>query len=222
MKVNKLYPIAAIALLFFACEQDNAGRISDIPELEGYWKLHQHMWTPSDTEALDGAVKTEQNGKLISFTYNDSTTATGIVSNNTIRMSSDFLEINTFTIVTPDSLVSTSTSNKAAEYSLQKINLNGNWEVTDYWWDGSQHDKGTWEITQTDSMISITDTTNTAYNGWLHYDTIHVDDIQNYGIDRIFIRSKDSLMTNMPLLESSNGLIFKRQNNKDLRINYNK
>src|SRR6056297_1567005 len=109
MKVNKLYPIAASALLFFACEQDNAGRISDIPELEGYWKLHQHMWTPSDTEALDGAVKTEQNGKLISFTYNDSTTATGIVSNNTIRMSSDFLEINTFTIVTPDSLVSTST-----------------------------------------------------------------------------------------------------------------
>src|SRR6056297_408158 len=128
MKVNKLYPIAASALLFFACEQDNAGRISDIPELEGYWKLHQHMWTPSDTEALDGAVKTEQNGKLVTFTYNDSTTATGLISHNSIRMSSEFFSISNFTIVTPDSLVAMSSMNKSAEYSLQKINLNGNWK----------------------------------------------------------------------------------------------
>lgn len=205
--------ITAIVLLLCSCEQDNNGHIADIPEVEGYWKLHHHTWTSPETELLDGAVKTVQNGKLVTFTYNDSTTATGLISHNSIRMSSEFFSISNFTIVTPDSLVAMSSMNKSAEYSLQKINLNGNWKVTDYWWDGSQHDKGTWEITQTDSMISITDTTNTAYNGWLHYDTIHVDDIQYYGIDCIFVRNNDSLLSNTPLLEASNGLVFKRQFN---------
>jgi hypothetical protein len=215
MKTSILVVAFGIAVISTSCIKRDIPDPGPKYQLNGFWKVYYKAWDNPELNTIHGAVKIEQNYNEIRIISHDTILTRGTIIQDKIQLESFFLEegIEEISIYANDTLLTGSPLVEAIDYfKLIKIDLGGNWKVIDNWFDGSKYDLGLWEIKQSAIAIVILNNNDTITGGHINYNTVAIEDISGYGIKNIFITHNDTLQSETPLMESSNGLTFIRMN----------
>jgi len=238
--LSKIFTIMAVVVFFTACEKDEslpepvasqkaqatstesvldsesasrtASQTASI-DLHGYWKLYTKYVDQGVLVPSDGAILIEQYGNTVQMYQEDQLVGEGVIENDNLYINTDLTDIKTdkLTIQSTHVMKAASHGNPKVEYyQLIKIDLSGRWQVTDNWWTGELIDMGVWTIVQEEYEIRISRDGELITEGELWYDEVFVEGILRYGITTLNVISKDLLESDLPTLESSNGLTFER------------
>jgi hypothetical protein len=215
MKILNIFLLSLISICIFTSCRDSGNQPNEKqPELSGFWKIYTKTWNIDEPFPKEGAVKIVQKENDISIFQSDTLLVEGQIDDKVIKLNSFFLDcgITEIKIESDNCLLTGTPLVEPVDYfKLKKIELTDEWDVTDYWFDDTEHSLGTWQIYESFYQIVILNGHDTVSNGVLNYDTLKIDDISGYGVKNIFVKDIDTLFSEIPLMESSDGLSFVRK-----------
>lgn len=184
---------------------------AQINRVEGLWKVVDHVFDGS-VNRLDNLI-IEMNGETIDFLFQDSITAKGILSNDTIYVLSGFecYDIDWIEIVNNDSLVSSTPNLECSNnLSFNRIDLTGDWEQIIYEWEGNIR-RDTCEVIQEKDTIYFYQSTDCFATAYVRKDSIIITEgFEGIGIDYFSMYSNDQFDKITPLIESIDSVLFLR------------
>ena len=190
--------------------------------LQGLWKYYGNVF--------DGSVKRFDNINIsvkndsVHFYINKTQAAKGFLKNDTIFVEQgyEFYYVDWIRIVNKDSLISSiSANNSIPTFSFSRLDLNGEWEQTNYGRiilpaadvaDGAVRAVvgiDTCTIVQEKDSVYFYDSSDLLAKGYLIMDSlILVTGFDGIGIDYFTVVSNDSFYKYSPLLEAVDEVVF--------------
>lgn len=177
----------------------------------GLWKVIANVFDGT-TERYDNLYFDVKNDS-VDFLIADSIVGTGKISNDTIYVLSgfEFDGIDWIHKINMDSLLSSPTNSKHTDnISYKRINLTGDWEQLNYWWNGGI-DRDTCEIVQERDSIYFFSSSDCFATAYLKKDSIIVKQgFEGLGVDFFTMYSNDFFVKYAPLVESIDKTTFIR------------
>ncbi|HUH44220.1 MAG TPA: T9SS type A sorting domain-containing protein [Treponemataceae bacterium] len=208
--------------------------------LQGLWKYYGNVFDGSQKRFDNINISIE--GDYVHFYINKTQAAKGFLKNDTIFVEQgyEFYYVDWIRIVNKDSLISSlSANNSIPTFSFSRLDLNGEWEQTNYGRiilpaadvadvaDGAVRAVvgiDTCTIVQEKDSVYFYDSSDLLAKGYLIMDSlILVTGFDGIGIDYFTVLSNDSFYKNSPLIEAIDEVVFSRINNvvgiKELKNN---
>lgn len=180
-------------------------------DFNGLWKVIANVWDGT-TERYDNLyfnVRTDS----VNFIILDSIVGKGKIKNDTIFILSgfDLYGIDWIQKVNTDSLISSPTNSKHTDnISYKRIDLAGDWEQLNYYWN-DRIDRDTCIIVQEKDSIYFYSSAECFATAYLRKDSIIVTKgFKGIGIDYFSMYSNDSFDKVAPLVEAIDRVLFLR------------
>lgn len=208
--------------------------------LQGLWKYYGNVFDGSQKRFDNINISVERDS--VHFYINETQISKGFLRNDTIfvEQGSELYFIEWIRIVNKDSLISSLSANNSIEIlSFSRLDLNGEWEQTNYGRiilpaaDVADVADGavpavvgidTCTIVQEKDSVYFYDSSDLLAKGYLIMDSlILVTGFDGIGIDYFTVFSNDSFYKHSPLIEAIDEVVFSRINNvvgiKELKNN---
>lgn len=205
--------------------------------LQGLWKYYGNVFDGSQKRFDNINISVERDS--VHFYINETQISKGFLRNDTIfvEQGSELYFIEWIRIVNKDSLISSLSANNSIEIlSFSRLDLNGEWEQTNYGRiilpaadvaDGAVRAVvgiDTCTIVQEKDSVYFYDSSDLLAKGYLIMDSlILVTGFDGIGIDYFTVFSNDSFYKHSPLIEAIDEVVFSRINNvvgiKELKNN---
>lgn len=201
--------------------------------LQGLWKYYGNVFDGSQKRFDNINISVERDS--VHFYINKTQISKGFLRNDTIfvEQGSELYFIEWIRIVNKDSLISSITANNSIEtLSFSRLDLNGEWEQTNYGRiilpaadvadvadvaDGAVRavvGRDTCTIVQEKDTVYFYDSSDLLAKGYLIMDSlILVTGFDGIGIDYFTVFSNDSFYKHSPLIEAIDEVVFSRINN---------
>jgi hypothetical protein len=192
--------------------------------LQGLWKYYGNVFDGSKKRFDNINISIERDS--VHFYINKTQTAKGFLKNDTIFLEQgyEFYYIEWIRIVNQDSLISSlSANNSIKTLSFSRLDLNGDWEQTNYGriiLPAADNDDGavpavvgrdTCTIVQEKDSVYFYVSSDLLAKGYLKRDSlIVVTGFDGIGIDYFTVLSNDSFYKNSPLIEAIDEVVFSR------------
>jgi hypothetical protein len=192
--------------------------------LQGLWKYYGNVFDGSQKRFDNINISIE--GDSVHFYINKTQAAKGFLKNDTIFVEQgyEFYYVDWIRIVNKDSLISSlSANNSIPTFSFSRLDLNGEWEQTNYGRiilpaadvaDGAVRAVvgiDTCTIVQEKDSVYFYDSSDLLAKGYLIMDSlILVTGFDGIGIDYFTVFSNDSFYKHSPLIEAIDEVVFSR------------